>query len=172
MIATVPCVGCGAHVPDISGPVHGYMQSAPGCWAAYGEILAREYSDISFAAAHRLTVDSYAIQHPGHPSPQSIQSVGLHLISLSLVLEHGATMQRATEALQRGSRYKEALVWLDPPHDRGMMTVLDVRAADTPDTHVQRVWDWARAAWAAWSQHRERIEEWIRQLSLLPDRVA
>ncbi len=79
MIPTVSRVGCGARVPDIAGPVHRYMESLPGCWAAYGEIIAREYGDIAFATAHSLTVDSYAIQHPGQPSPQSVQSVGLHL---------------------------------------------------------------------------------------------
>ena len=63
------------------------MESSPSCWAAYGEVLAREYNDPAFMAAHRLTVDAYAVQHPGRPSPQSIQSVALHLISLCLVLE-------------------------------------------------------------------------------------
>ncbi len=168
MIPTVSRVGCGARVPDIAGPVHRYMESLPGCWAAYGEILAREYGDIAFATAHSLTVDSYAIQHPGQPSPQSVQSVGLHLISLSLVLEHGATTQEATAALRRGSRCKQPFVWLDPPNHRGMITVLDLRAAETPEQHVKCVWEWARAAWAAWSKHHERIDGWIRQLSLLP----
>jgi hypothetical protein len=117
-------------------------------------------------------VDSYAVQHPGRPSPQSIQSVGLHLISLSLVLEHGSTMQQATHALQRGSLSKDIFVWLDPPDDLGRITVVDVRAVDSPEAHVERVWDWARAAWAAWSQHRDRIDQWIRQMSLLPARLT
>ena len=172
MTATVPCVGCGAHVPVISGPVHSYMESAPGCWALFGEVLAREYSDAAFAAAHRLTVDSYAVQHPGQPSAQSIQSVGLHLISLSLVLGHGATMQEATKALQRGSRFSDALFWLEPPSDRGAITVLDVGVAENPETHVRRVWDWARCAWAAWSQHQRTVDMWIGQFSLVPDPVA
>jgi hypothetical protein len=143
------------------------MESAPGCWAAYGEILAREYGDPAFAGLHRLTVDSYAVQHPGRPSPQSIQSVGLHLMSLALVLEHGVTMQEATDALQRASRGKAILEWLEPPEHRGAITVLDIRAADTPEKHQKRVRDWAGEAWAAWSPHRERIESWIRELLLL-----
>lgn len=144
------------------------MEAAPGCWAAYGELLAREYGEVSFAAAHRLTVDSYAVQHPGQPSPQSIQSVALHLISLSLVLEHGATMRQATAALQQGSRGKSHFIWLDPPEERGSVTVLEVLAANTPELHVARVWDWARVTLAAWLPHHEKIESWIRKLSLLP----
>jgi hypothetical protein len=148
------------------------MESSPGCWATYGEVLAREYTEVAFAAAHRLTVDSYAVQHPGQPSPQSIQSVGLHLISLSLVLDHGSSMQQATEALQRGSLSKDILVWLHPPEDLGGITVVDVRAVDSAEAHIERVWDWARAAWAAWSQHSDTIEAWIRQMSLLPARAG
>ena len=172
MAATVPCIGCRAEVPAISGAVHRYMESSPGCWAIYGEVLAREYTNVAFAAAHRLTVDSYAVQHPGQPSPQSIQSVGLHLISLSLVLDHGATMQQATEALQRGSLFKDIFVWLEPPDDLGRITVVDVHAADSPEAHIECVWDWARAARAAWSQQSDRIENCIRQMSLLPGRAT
>lgn len=34
------CVGCGASVPDVEGPVHPYMESSPGCWQWYGELNA------------------------------------------------------------------------------------------------------------------------------------
>jgi len=53
------CLGCGAQVPDIDGPVHAYMASAPGCWQTYGEVLAAEYSDVTYWPAHQLTVDTY-----------------------------------------------------------------------------------------------------------------
>ena len=88
----IPCIGCGALVPQQDGPTHRYMESSPGCWAIYCEVLAQEYSDIAFATAHRLTVDAYAVQHPGTPSPQSIQSIGVHLapaLSDSRVRFHG-----------------------------------------------------------------------------------
>jgi len=39
------CPGCGGTFPLLGGPVHRYMESSPGCWAAYGVVLAREYSD-------------------------------------------------------------------------------------------------------------------------------
>jgi hypothetical protein len=91
--------------PESDGPVHRYMESSPGCWAAFGEVLAREYSDFNYARMHRLTVDSYAVQHPGQPSPQSIQSVALHLISLSLVLQHAVPMHEATAVLQESGKF-------------------------------------------------------------------
>ena len=73
---TCGCLSCGGVFPDIDGPVHRYMKSSPGCWAVYGEVLAREYEDPYFFEVHRLTVDAYAVQHPGSTDRQSIQSVG------------------------------------------------------------------------------------------------
>jgi hypothetical protein len=49
-----------------------------------------EYGPLDYPDVHRLTVDTYAVQHPGRPTPQTIQSVTVHLISLSCVLERGS----------------------------------------------------------------------------------
>ena len=45
MTAAINCIGCGGLVPDTTGPTHEYMESSPGCWQAYGDVLGREYSD-------------------------------------------------------------------------------------------------------------------------------
>ena len=73
----------------MEGPTHRYMQSTPGCWAAFGRVLAREYEDQRYFEVHRLTVDAYAVQHPGIPGRQSIQSVAFHLVRLGLFQENG-----------------------------------------------------------------------------------
>ena len=52
-------------------------------------MIAREYSEPALGDIHRLTVDAYAAQHPGRPSPQSMKSVGVHLIRLCLAVEQG-----------------------------------------------------------------------------------
>src|SRR5436190_1879442 len=41
----VPCIGCGVLTPDADGPTHPYLGASPGCWAVYGEVLAREYGE-------------------------------------------------------------------------------------------------------------------------------
>ena len=66
------CSGCGIALPAVTGPVHRYMVSSPACWAAYGAVLAREYGNPKYARLRRLTVDTYAVQHPGTESQQSI----------------------------------------------------------------------------------------------------
>ncbi|HED04410.1 MAG TPA: hypothetical protein ENI60_06555, partial [Candidatus Fraserbacteria bacterium] len=111
---TVECVGCGGQFPEIDGPVHRYMESSPGCWAAFGEVLAREYSDPIYFGVHRLTVDAYAVQHPGSPSRQSIRSVGVHLIRLCLFLEHGLSAENANDAMLKAAKLKHTFVWLEP----------------------------------------------------------
>lgn len=157
-----PCLGCGALVPDEAGPTHRYMDASPGCWRLYGELLAREYEDYArFAPVHRLTVDAYAAQHPGTPSPQAIGSVGVHLVRLHLQLERGLPHEEANDAmLEISSRAKERFVWLDPPASPGDVTVLDVLDAGGVEEHMERVRDWAAAVWEAWAPHHETVRRW------------
>ena len=156
------CVGCGAMVPVASGATHKYMESAPGCWALFGEVLALEYSDYRYAKVHRLSVDAYAVQHPGQPSPQTIQSVALHLISLCLILEHQVEMEHATKAIQLAAQHKSSYSWLVPPDSLGSKTVLDVwKGKEDADGHEAVVRAWAQSAWEAWTPHYETVRGWI-----------
>ncbi len=156
----IKCIGCGALVPDTDGPTHAYIGASPGCWAIYGEVLAKEYGEYGYPAVHRLTVDAYAVQHPGTPSRRSIQSVAVHLISLYLVLERGYESAKATWVMQRVVSHSEHFVWLEPPSSMGAMTVVDVNRAKDLAEHERLVQEWARASWEAWSQHREQVERW------------
>ncbi len=157
-----PCPGCAAAVPGEDGPTHRYIAASPGCWRLYGELLGREYADYArFAPVHRLTVDAYAAQHPGTPSPQSIGSVGAHLIRLHLQLERELPHDRANDAmLDISSRLKGYFVWLDPPEHPGDRTVLDVLGAGGPEEHMGRVRGWAASVWEAWAPHHETVRRW------------
>ena len=155
------CEGCGALLPIHNGPAHPYMRSSAACWAAYGEVLAREYSDAAFAMIHRLGVDAYAVQHPGQPSPQSIQSVAVHLIRLCLLLDEGAEIGRANELMVAATKMKKHFVWLTPPPSRGAITVADLHRARSAAEHVEVERSWAEAAWQAWSPHHATIRTWL-----------
>ena len=139
-----PCKGCGAVLPDVGGPVHAYMESSAACWARYSEVLAREYADRGLIeGTHRLTVDSYAAQHPGRASAQCIQSVAGHLISLCAVIEYGASSERATKVIREAVRMKGRFSWLQPPQSLGPITVVDVWEANGAAAHEELVKDWA-----------------------------
>lgn len=159
--ASVRCVGCAGLVPSIDGPTHRYMESSPGCWAIYGEVLAREYSDPAFAAVHRQTVDAFAVQHPGQPSKQSIRSVGVHLVRLCLMLELGFSDDAAAMAMPVISSGKDQFHWLKPPESMGTITAVNVWRTGNTQEHLQIVQDWARSAWQAWAQHHEQVRRWV-----------
>ena len=155
-----PCAGCGTLVPKTDGPTHRYLGASPGCWALFGEILEKEFSDYRYARVHQLTVDTYCVQHPGVPSPQTIQSVAVHLTGLYLQLEHGLRPERVAAARQRAASRKADFVWLEPPASLGEITVPYVRDARDPTEHDERVRRWARSAWEAWSPHHETVRRW------------
>lgn len=137
------------------------MESSPACWAAYGEVLAREYSDPAYFQVHRLSVDAYAVQHPGKPSPQTIQSVAVHLIRLCLLLERGLPMERANAAMLKASEQEALYVWLEPPVSRGSMTVAEVLEAQGVEAHMAAVRCWAETSWAAWAPYHATIKNWL-----------
>lgn len=155
------CVGCGVELEAIEGPVHRYLESSPACWAAYGAVLEREYSDRAYGGVHRYTVDAYAVQHPGRRSPQTIQSAAVHLIRLCLMLEEGISATVAVAAIVAAAARKADYHWLEPPASRGTLTVAYARAAATPAEHQARVREWAECAWQAWAPHHAQVRAWL-----------
>ena len=72
------CPGCGLALPARpDAPKHPYVGASAECWAVYGEVLAREYEDPAYFRVHQLTVDAYAVQHPGAPERRSISNPSL-----------------------------------------------------------------------------------------------
>lgn len=156
------CIGCGVILPVAEGPTHEYLESSAACWAAYGEVLAREYANPGlFQAVHRLTVDAYAVQHPGRPSPQSIQSVALHLMRLCVVLEGGSDAERAMKVIRGWAGTKGRFTWLTPPSSMGALTVVDVWKAADAAGHRKMSREWAMSAWIAWSGHHGTVRRWV-----------
>lgn len=160
-----PCFSCGAEVPVVDGPTHPYMLSSPGCWATFGEVLSREYSDAAYMAKHRLTVDAYAVQHPGKPERRAaVRSVALHLVSLCAVLEREVSPARATSMIQRLAGGDDGFEWLEPPDHLGDVTVARVHSAGSPEEHLEAVERWARSSWSAWAPHHGTVRGWLDDL--------
>ena len=141
------CFGCGGRLAALhDGTTHAYMASSPGCWDAYTAVLAREYADAAlFGRCHRLTVDAFAIQHPGDPAERRArQSFWIHGASLWLVLRMGRSHADATAALKTMAQgdFPEP-----PPALAFAITHADVLAAPEAE-HEARVRSWAEAALA------------------------
>lgn len=113
---------------------------------------------------HRLTVDAYAVQHPGGGDPQSVQSVAIHLMSLCAFFEMGMGAAGAARLSKMAAERKGAYERLERPRSLGRLTVKDVHPARNAEEHVSRVRSWAQSAWAAWSAEHDRIRAWLAEL--------
>jgi hypothetical protein len=167
----ITCFSCGALVPDIAGPVHKYLASAPGCWNMYGEILAKEYAVENYdPILHRITVDAYAVQHPGVPSKQTINSANFHLIRLYSIYEKDLDPAHASTIMKNVSESKELhtqFKWLDPPSFDSTINVADVIQAKDLDEHKKIFMKWGQSVWNAWKEkHGNVIKELSEQIHL------
>ena len=160
MSATERCPGCGVELAPIDGPTHAYIGASPACWARFGELLAREFGDPAYFRAHQLTVDAYAVQHPGRPERRAIQSVGLHLMTLCAVIERGLDPTDGPVLHQRIVG-RPGFRWLEPPTFAGRMTAVDVLAATDAGAHEELVRAWADDSWDAWEAHHGQVREWL-----------
>lgn len=162
---TSSCPGCGVVLPEEGGPTHAYIGASPACWLRHGALLAREYQQIAPWEAHGLSVDTYAVQHPGIPERRSIQSVALHLVAMCDRLERGGEEERRLWLLREGARKAPRdLRWLEPPPPAYRLTVVDVLERD-PDEHREAVAAWARDTWAAWAAHHDQVRAWLDELA-------
>lgn len=159
-----PCVGCGALVPDLDGPTHEYLGASAGCWALYGELHAAEAMDPDRYATRRLTVDTYAVQHPGVPERRSNQSVWVHLVGLCLALEAAQPADRITALMAVFVGSRPEFPWLQPPAAPPERTILDVRAAAGREAYRLAVAEWAATTWLAWTDHHETIRAEVEAL--------
>jgi Family of unknown function (DUF5946) len=163
-----PCVGCGALLPVIpDGPVHRYMTSSAACWAVFNS-LNDPTRPLELAAFNALIVDAYAVQHPGVPtSPQAINSVAVHLMTLHGILERDFKIDQAIWLRQRPGRPSSVerhsrFHWLTPPSFTNCLTVADVAMGEIPSERSSIVETWVRDAWKVWSvMHGEQVAAWF-----------
>jgi hypothetical protein len=155
---TVPCVGCRGLVPDEDGPIHRYMTASPGCWRMYTELGA---GSMPRTARSPLTVDAYAVTHPGVPGPQSTPSVWIHLVTLCAVLEKGWAVEHAVRLRRVGADAFDRWPWLGRPDPMGDVSVVDVaravEGAGGATTAGELIEAWIDAAWGAWSAHHPAV---------------
>jgi CTP:molybdopterin cytidylyltransferase MocA len=160
---TEPCPGCGARfLPHGHDEAHPYIGASPACWAAYGELLAREFEDSVYGQVHRHSADVYAVQHPGSEGRRQRQSVALHLVALCHWLEYDLEMERLNAITQRLAGESREWPWLPPPAAYPM-TVVDVLQARRGLDHVELVRRWAETTWTAWNAHQDLVRDWARK---------
>jgi Family of unknown function (DUF5946) len=150
------CGQCGAVLATTDDPRPAGQLSSGACFAAYGRVLARCYEDPHLLQARQLAVDAWAVQHPAPSSRISDQSLALHLMTLHLFLEEGVDPAQGPALHNSMMSGRHQYTWLQPPLDRGALSVADLSPLD--QQHLQA---WARAAWQAWDTHHSTVLSWV-----------
>lgn len=154
------CSSCGAETPlSTTGSTHAYLDASPGCWARYGEVLAREYSNAQYFVVHAITVDAYAMQHPGIESSQTINSVNLHLASLYAYYRNHVEISQLSQLKRYLAKHSDRFRWLPPPTNLGSMTINTIWQADTAETHCKSVIEWGEVVFDCWREYHSYIKE-------------
>jgi hypothetical protein len=155
------CPGCGIKLPELNAPTPADVGASPACWALYGRLLVDQYSQALPPRLHRLTVDTYAAQHPAARNYRSFSSLGSHLIGLCLLLERGASLQWTNELLVQILERPPSCRRLEAPTPNGTIMISDVATARNPDEHGRLVEQWAASVWDAWAPHHVAVRGWI-----------
>lgn len=160
---TSTCPGCGLSSNEAAGRTpEGHWASAA-CWAVYGQVLTRSYTDSGYRAVHQMVVDAYAAQHAGGTSRREVQSVSLCLMTLCLFVEDGVDPAQGPALHKRIVAHRPDFVWLAPPNQPGLMTIADVLSARDKDEHCLLVRNWGYRVWQAWTPHHATIRAWNTQ---------
>ncbi|NKB26216.1 MAG: hypothetical protein GKR99_01045 [Rhodobacteraceae bacterium] len=147
------CPACG-HPGDHDGPAHAYISPSPACWARYGEVLTREYSDRDYWQAHRLLTDAYCGQHSVGEDRRARQSLYIHLAALMLHFEDAVPADRIVAFLRKAAKSGNPFNPLPMPQDSVNVRIDDVHAARDVREHSAAVTDYARAVYDVWApQH-------------------
>lgn len=136
------CEDCGAVVAE----------GKAGCLKLFEEVIAREFSDYNYGRIHRLTVDAYSLQHPERYM-RSGKSFAAHLTGIYAALESEdalAVNQKMRKWLSANPKIEKHV---GLPRRRGKLTITFIHSAACADEHTERVREWAREVWSAWSEH-------------------
>lgn len=178
-----PCPGCGTLYPLHDGPVHRYIGASAACWAVYGALLVGAPPETRLLDQSRpvtlghaiprdvpghaadLIADAYAAQHHGDHSPQAVQSVAVHLLTLHAVLRRGAGASAAAWARGRAVRRRGVFHPLPPPPLGAALSIRDLypAAKGSPFTRAQ----YAASVFEAWERlHAATIHAWFERYVL------
>jgi hypothetical protein len=156
-VSSVACIGCGALVDDVTGPVHAYMTAAPGCWALHGRLLVRSLEWGADRGTVQYRTDAYAAQHATNPDPRNRQSVVVHLMSLCVTFELGLAPGTTTGLIGLWTHRPRGYPDLISNDRHGSLTVVDALAAADAAAHATAIERWARSVWDGWAADHAQI---------------
>ena len=146
------CGDCGSLVED----------GKAGCIKVFEEVIAKEFGDYRYGRIHRLTVDTFCLQHPD-PYMASGKSFAAHLCGVYAALQLTNVNDINTHVQKWLSKNPELESPREIPDRRGGLTIMHVYGATVPEEHVKRVKEWATSAWQPWSGYHRLASEWVQR---------
>lgn len=135
-----------------------------GCNGLFQEVVGREFSRPELFQVHRLTVDSYSLQHPDRYM-KSAKSAVAHLVGMCWAMEGSddPSVALAVSGYLDGTPDLQRPEPEPPPRQRGSLTIRDIYGASTSQEHLTLVRSWAREAWEAWAVHHHQARSWVEE---------
>lgn len=129
------------------------------------QLAERARAEKSYAQAHLFSVDAHALQHP---ELHGRFSNHVHLLSLCLMLERGASasIDSRQPAVEKFLALGRDWPPLDAPPvgSRGILTVRSVLAA-SPSERPSLARQWAEDVWQGWQRHHPWVRRMLDRLS-------
>jgi hypothetical protein len=144
------CHGCGWQVEG------GFA----GCRARFEEAIARDFSNPLYFRSHRLTVDTYCLQHPDEYCA-SAKSLAAHLAGLCDILEKGASAASGSAKLQQWLNGNRDISKPEMPRERGSITIGDLPFEAEPGPWADAVRRWADETWRAYEPLHALARQWL-----------
>ena len=153
----VVCPGCGQSLPDRDLDPPGYYNATGECLETYFDLTCWTLVRQDSRFVHQHVVDAYAAQHAGERMRPI--TTAFALIGLYLAVEKGYTGRQVQLVHMKIGRRRRDWPRLEPPRDRGELTVMDVLLAATDAEKEEMLMRWAASVWQTW-EHRHR---WVRE---------
>ena len=137
------CQCCGASVAE----------GLKGCFELFAELGVRGYDDPTWDAPFFYGVDAHALQHP---EVHGKKNNAAHLLRLHWIFAHDAHAHAGT--VPRWWQHylaHSAIPVLEPPPNRGRLTVVEVAAAPSPAEYATLLRTWAESVYQAWGTHHD-----------------
>ena len=131
------------------------------CAVIWNETLAKEFSDFRYGRVHRLTVDTYSLQHPDVYMISS-KSYAAHLTGMCVAMEYDND-SGLLKILQKWLNGKKELEKPELLQNVGRLTISHLVAARDGIEHMRLVKEWSAGVWSAYSVHHALAKEWIEQ---------
>ena len=162
------CPDCRVRLPkpEVDGHTHPYIGASPSCWTLFSNLWNGGTPPLASFSLRPLILDAYCVQHHGTPSPQAIQSVAIHALTLYGVLNQGYKPDQTVWIRQRLLRdmkipKHERFEWLTPPAFEQCTTIADIVEEPTPEARSEKAQAYIEEVWTLWQGHYgDTLTDW------------